>query len=588
MSDNKNFNPAGENDELQELDFSSFFSQFEDLEADEPQEQEAPVIPTSFDPADTSNAVPSAAPDKAAVFDPASGNDDFLSDARKELDELLASITAPSALFGEEEPAAPAVEEISVPVVEESAPVAEVSAPVAEVSAPVAEVSAPVAEVSAPVAEVSAPVAEVSAPVAEVSAPVAEVSAPVAEVSAPVTEVSAPVAEVSAPVAEVSAPVAEVSAPVAEVSAPVIPAAIPGYQQPDEEEAAAFAPVVSAPVEAFTVNVASKQPAAPEKTEKAEKAGKKKLPAAEIVRRTVLALSIITIIGSIAFFVYTYFVDPILSERKNQQASDLIDVIEIPAGTLESEKWAELEAQYPDIDFPPDMNIRYASLYTKNTDLAGWISIDEFGIDLPLVQGSDNSYYLSRDVYKKRTEYGVPFFDYRNNLYFLDRNTVVYGHNMRYSDLIFGMLEDYKTVNGFKKAPTIQCNTIYDELTWKVYAVFITNSDAKADNGYVFNYNFTALTDEKFSEYITHIDKRALYKTGVDILPTDKILTLSTCCYDFDSAKLVVVARLLRDGESADVDTSLAVTNPNPKYPQAWYDANNKTNPYVNDEKWYA
>ncbi len=536
MSDNKNLNPAGENDELQELDFSSFFAQFEDLEADEPQEQASPVIPTSFDPADDSNAVPSAAPDKAAVFDPASGNDDFLLNARKELDDLLASISAPSALFGEEEPAAPAVE-------------------------------------------------EVNAPVEEISAPVEEISAPVEEISAPVEEISAPVEEINAPVEEISAPVEEISAPVEEISTPIVPASISEPQQPAEEEAAVFAPVINTPVEAFEVNIEPEQAAAPEK---AEKTGKKKLPAAEIVRRTVLAASIITIIGSLAFFVYTYFVDPILSERKNQQASDLIDVIEIPAGTLESEKWAELEAQYPDIDFPPDMNIRYASLYTKNTDLAGWITIDEFGINLPLVQGSDNSYYLSRDVYKKRTEYGVPFFDYRNNLYFLDRNTVVYGHNMRYSDLIFGMLEDYRTVNGFKKAPTIQCNTIYDELTWKVYAVFITNSDAKADNGYVFNYNFTALTDEKFSEYITHIDKRALYKTGVDMLPTDKILTLSTCCYDFDSAKLVVVARLLRDGESADVDTSLAVTNPNPKYPQAWYDANNKTNPYVNDEKWYA
>ncbi len=520
MSDNKNINPAGENDELHELDFSSFFSQFEDLEADEPKEQAASVIPTSFDPADDSNAVPSAAPDKAAVFDPASGNDDFLSDARKELDDLLASITAPSVLFGEEEP-------------------------------------------EAPVEEISAPVEEVSAPVEEVSAPVEEASAPSEEVSAEIDEVKE-----------------EISA------TPVIPAVIPEPQQPEqEEEAAAFAPVVNTPVEAFAVNIEPEQETA---TEKAEKSGKKKLPAAEIVRRTVLAVSIITIIGSLAFFVYTYFVDPLLSERKNQQASELIDVIEVPAGTLESEKWAELEAQYPDIDFPPDMNIRYASLYSKNTDLAGWITIDEFGINLPLVQGSDNSYYLSRDVYKKRTEYGVPFFDYRNNLYFLDRNTVVYGHNMRYSDLIFGMLEDYRTVKGFKKAPTIQCNTIYDELTWKVYAVFITNSDAKADNGYVFNYNFTALTDEKFSEYITHIDKRALYKTGVDMLPTDKILTLSTCCYDFDSAKLVVVARLLRNGESADVDTSLAVTNPNPKYPQAWYDANNKTNPYANDEKWYA
>ncbi len=89
-------------------------------------------------------------------------------------------------------------------------------------------------------------------------------------------------------------------------------------------------------------------------------------------------------------------------------------------------------------------------------------------------------------------------------------------------------------------------------------------------------------------EYISEVDKRAFYKTGVDIQPGDSILTLSTCCYDFDSAKLVVVARQVRQGESTDVDTSKAVKNANPRYPQAWYDANDKTNPYANDTRWYA
>ena len=66
------------------------------------------------------------------------------------------------------------------------------------------------------------------------------------------------------------------------------------------------------------------------------------------------------------------------------------------------------------------------------------------------------------------------------------------------------------------------------------------------------------------------------------------MLTLSTCCYDFDSAKIVVLARKVRDGESSEVDTSKAKTNPNPQYPQAWYDAYGKTNPYSNAAKWYA
>ncbi len=316
---------------------------------------------------------------------------------------------------------------------------------------------------------------------------------------------------------------------------------------------------------------------------------KKEKNKAETIRKTVFILSIITIVVSLGVLGKLYFLDPYLSSSAEQKAEgDLIGEQELPSGTTESKMWKQLKAEYPDVEFAADMQIKYAKLYAQNTDLAGWISIEPFGINMPLAQGDDNDYYLKRSIYKQYTTYGVPFFDYRNNLYFLDRNTIVFGHNMRYSDKIFGMLEDYKTIDGFKRAPVIQCNTIYEDYTWKVYAVFLTNSEAKDDNGYVFNYTFTKLSNEKFADYIKEVDERALYTTGVDICETDQILTLSTCCYDFDSAKLVVIGRLLRDGESAEVDTSLAEKNPNPRYPQAWYDANNKSNPYYGADKWFA
>lgn len=84
-------------------------------------------------------------------------------------------------------------------------------------------------------------------------------------------------------------------------------------------------------------------------------------------------------------------------------------------------------------------------------------------------------------------------------------------------------------------------------------------------------------------DYIAEVDKRKLYTTGVDILPTDKIVTLSTCCYDFKDARLVVVGRLLRSGEAAAVNTNLVSINENPKFPQAYYDKKGMDNPYKND-----
>ena len=66
------------------------------------------------------------------------------------------------------------------------------------------------------------------------------------------------------------------------------------------------------------------------------------------------------------------------------------------------------------------------------------------------------------------------------------------------------------------------------------------------------------------------------------IKPGDKILTLSTCDTVFEDARFVVMARLVRDGESTEVDTSKARVNTNQRFPQAWYDAKGERNPFRN------
>lgn len=309
--------------------------------------------------------------------------------------------------------------------------------------------------------------------------------------------------------------------------------------------------------------------------------------AGEVIRKIILSLSIITIIVSCGILVNTYFIEPYRFKTDAQDlAEQMSDSISEHSDLNVND--AQLESQNPDVNFPDGMLAKYAQLYAANDDLRGWISIPGLGINLPIAQGSNNSYYLKRDIYGKYTRYGVPFFDYRmTDFENLHRNTVVYGHNMRYDDLIFGMLENYRDIKkGFEVAPVIECNTIYGDHTWFVYAVFITNSEESDDNGYVLPYNFIDVGDAKFESYIKEIDKRKFYTTGVDINVTDKILTLQTCCYDFDGAQLIVVARERREGESINIDTSKAYKNENPKYPQAWYDANKKTNPYAEDARW--
>lgn len=372
------------------------------------------------------------------------------------------------------------------------------------------------------------------------------------------------------------------------------PNMINGYSVPAEDQTERvvigdFEAAKKAALEA-SVEETKEEKKARKKQEKEEKKNGEKKPISkgEIVRRIVLAISFTVMIVCAAVLVNTYIVQPKIARDNISQQNSQYEAGEEKYGDAQVDD--TIREEY-DIDFPEGMKAKYAQLYESNSDLRGWISIPAFEMNLPLVQGSNNDYYLKRNFYKKWVSYGVPFYDYRieeEQFKTLPRNTVIYGHNMKSDDLIFGMLEEYRDIDGFKKAPIIECNTIYGDFKWVVCGVFISNSDPKHDNDYVFPYNFIDCSDQLFAEYIVELEKRSLYNTGVGLEVTDKILTLSTCAYDFKDARLVVVARLLRPGESVNVDTSKAVVNSDPKGPQAWCDELNKPNNYADEKHWYV
>ena len=69
----------------------------------------------------------------------------------------------------------------------------------------------------------------------------------------------------------------------------------------------------------------------------------------------------------------------------------------------------------------------------------------------------------------------------------------------------------------------------------------------------------------------------------------DKVITLSTCIYDYGKnvdTRLVVVGRLLHEGESEEIDASLVKDNPDYRRPQVWYNSKGIANPYKNTDAW--
>ncbi|HAT4214915.1 TPA: class B sortase [Clostridium perfringens] len=178
-------------------------------------------------------------------------------------------------------------------------------------------------------------------------------------------------------------------------------------------------------------------------------------------------------------------------------------------------------------------------LYSINSDYMGWINIKNTPIDYPIVKGNNNEFYLTRDFNKQYLATGSIFMDYRNEG-FQDKNTVIYGHHMR-DNSMFGSLKKYKDLDYLRKNKYIYITTKDDErLIYEIFGVYVTSSDDTESITIKFN------SEEEFSKYIEEIYKKSIYDLDIEVKSTDKILTLSTCSYEFKNARLIIHAKLIK------------------------------------------
>lgn len=307
---------------------------------------------------------------------------------------------------------------------------------------------------------------------------------------------------------------------------------------------------------------------------------KKSGGALRVIRNIIVTLAALAIVACIAVLGYNY-AQTRLNARQFDQAATLL------AEGKSAKDLTAVQKKYPDVTFPEDLNPAFGELYAQNQDLVGWISVPGTALNYPVVQTDNDSFYQNHNFKKAASPYGTPFLSYKNDASELDLNNVLYGKNAEKAPRVFGELEAYRNADFFKKNPIIRYDTLSESYQFKVYGVFLTNSAPEQDNGYVFDYTVPNLgTVESFAGYIDQINQRRLYDTGVDILSSDKVLTLSTSVDDFEGARLVVVARLVRDGESKGIDETLVKKNKAPRYPQVWYDAAGKENPFTSADNW--
>lgn len=211
-----------------------------------------------------------------------------------------------------------------------------------------------------------------------------------------------------------------------------------------------------------------------------------------------------------------------VSELIVKRASDFYEAIE-PVDALD----VQINNDY---DYKPNKNSEYLAM---NSEFTGWITIAETVIDYPIVRGSDNKFYLNRDIYKNSSDAGAIFMDYRNIGQFNDQHTIIYGHYMK-NGTMFGGLHEYKEETYFNTHDKIKVSGLYGEKTYTIFSAYLVSADE-----YKLELHFKG---GDYKNYLETLQSYSMHKKNL-ILSEDKaLLTLATCSYETENGRIIIHA----------------------------------------------
>lgn len=216
---------------------------------------------------------------------------------------------------------------------------------------------------------------------------------------------------------------------------------------------------------------------------------------------------LILFIGIFSFSCYKYLsVDKDIKEEKKEQ-KQLIEISEIKE----------------DVDIlEEESKINFEELSNINSDIVAWIVIDGTNINYPIVQSTNNTYYLKHSFYKKYSNYGTIYMDATANKDFSSLNTFIYGHYTANKSM-FGELGNYMKQSFFEEHPYIIIYTPETTIKAEIFSVHVDNASSPS-----YQMNFT--TNEAFKNYIDLMKEKSVINSNIEIdYTTDKIITLYSC-----------------------------------------------------------
>ena len=172
-----------------------------------------------------------------------------------------------------------------------------------------------------------------------------------------------------------------------------------------------------------------------------------------------------------------------------------------------------------------------------NSEVIGWLWCQDTVIDYPVVQHSDNEYYLNYNVNGEQNASGAIFLESANFSDFRDTNNILHGHHMG-DGTMFASLDYWQSKDYFEAHPVMFLNTPGGNYCVELFAGFTTAANSKA-------YQFEFSTPLDIQNWIEWVQDQSVIRSDFNPSVNDHFLTLSTCAYAYDDARTVLIGCLI-------------------------------------------
>jgi len=252
--------------------------------------------------------------------------------------------------------------------------------------------------------------------------------------------------------------------------------------------------------------------------------------------QTLLILFFVALIGFSGWKLYGIYAE----YNKGTEAYGELANQYVSVETAEDSKIVAETESVQDTEAVEEMiSVDVAALKEAYPDVVGWIYCPGTVVNYPIVKGKDNDYYLHRLMDGEYSLGGTLFMDYRNTGDFSDWNSIIYGHNMKNGSML-AVLTEYYEQEFYEKHPVWYLFTEECDYQMELVGGYTTPADSNT-------YSFPESAEAK-AALAEKADRNSTFESDMVIGEEERLVTLSTCVYDYENARYVLVG-VLREHE---------------------------------------